>query len=536
MARLFLTLIGFAWSSLLCGQFVFNGSARRVDSSGCYQLTGTNTFESGSIWHTDKINLNQSFQVVAEVFLGCLDAGGADGLVFGFQPVSTSIGQAGEGIGFQGVAPSIGLEMDTYQNFNLSDPDFDHMALIANGNLDHRVSLVGPVALLPDSANAEDCKYHHLQVTWDASSFNLKVYFDCRLMIDYTRDLVRTIFGQPEVFWGFTAATGGSVNIHGICLNYTTFLNDIPDYVICPGMAVSLDVMTAGSFRWTPQEGLMVPGQIAADQWVRPDRDITYKLLFEGPCDTFVIDTVQIDVLDRPPAPPWPDTVTICPDSSILLGYPFLNGRYLWSTGDTSAQIRVTQPGPYGLLFTRWDTICTQTDSIEVLPAPSIGPDLILDTVLCAGESLWLDVSDPSVVLYTWKDGFSGPVRTIATPGQFDLDLSNGCTERMIRISTTIDVCGQVYIPNVFSPNQDGYNDVFQIYASEALILKSVQIFDRWGNLVFAQESGNINQFSWNGTTADGIPYPVGVFVYRAIIEITPGINKIFSGDVTLVR
>lgn len=533
MIRLIISIIFLGGLGDLCGQFVFNGSARRIDTTGCYQLTGTDNFESGSIWHTDKIDLTQSFQVVAQVFLGCLDENGADGLVFGFQPVSTSIGQAGEGIGFQGVVPSIGLELDTYQNFNLEDPSFDHIALIANGNLDHRQSLVPPVALAPDSANVEDCRYHHLQVNWDAERFNLKVYFDCRLVIDFTQDLVRTIFIQPEVFWGFTAATGGSVNIHGICLNYTTFLNDVPDYVICPGEQVQLNVAAEGPFHWTPTTGFTGSG---LDQVILPDSDIVYRLIFEGPCDTFVIDTVQIDVLDAAPPLPWPDSVILCPDSVITLGYAFTDATYRWSTGDTSVFISVSSPGSYGLTLTRRDTVCELSATIAVIEALDIGPDLLLDTVLCAGEVLVVDVSSVAVSEYIWQDGFSGPQRTFATSGLYELTVTDGCTERRVRISTEIDDCGLIYFPNVFSPNQDGVNDLFEISSEENLVLTSLSIFDRWGDLVYEFQDGPLSAAAWDGTVRGSGAAPPGVYVYRAVIEISAGINKIFSGDLTLIR
>lgn len=534
MSRYLFVLINLLWIGLLHGQFVFNGSARRVDTAGCYQLTGTNNFESGSIWHTERIDLRQSFQVVAEVFLGCLDGDGADGLVFGFQPVSTSIGQAGEGIGFQGVTPSIGLEMDTYQNFNLNDPEYDHIALIANGNLDHRQSLAGPVALMPDSANAEDCRYHHLQVTWDATTFNLKVYFDCRLIIDHTQDFIRTIFNQPEVFWGFTAATGGAVNIHGICLKYTTFLNDVPDYVICPGMHVPLNADVAGPFRWNPSTGFTRPD--ALDQLVQPQVDITYRLVFEGPCDTFVIDTVHIDVLDTPPNLPWPDTVMICPDSVIQLGFRFADARYHWSTGDTSAQIRVTEPGTYQLSLSRRDTFCETNTTIDVLSGAVLEPDLRIDTTLCAGDVLIIDVFDASVQRFLWNDGVNGAQRTINTAGLFAIRLENSCTKRLVQISTTVDDCGLIYFPNVFSPNQDGINDVYRISADEALFVESFAVFDRWGNLVFVQKHLPLREVFWDGTFMDGNPVSPGVYVYQTEIEISAGINKIFRGDVTVIR
>ena len=114
---------------VLFAQFHYNGSAKPLGNR-CFQLTDATNFKVGSIWDTTKIDLTQSFDVNLDVFLGCIDVDGADGMVFGFQPVSTSIGQPGEGMGFLGVSPSIGIEMDTYQNFTRFDPSYDHIALI----------------------------------------------------------------------------------------------------------------------------------------------------------------------------------------------------------------------------------------------------------------------------------------------------------------------------------------------------------------------------------------------------------------------
>src|SRR5689334_5246884 len=107
-------------------QYILNGSAQK-NSCNCYTLTQTTQFQSGSVWNGNKINLNSPFDFWFNVFLGCNDLG-ADGIVFILQPISTSVGSSGEGMGFGGVVPSIGIALDTYQNFNLNDPSFDHIS------------------------------------------------------------------------------------------------------------------------------------------------------------------------------------------------------------------------------------------------------------------------------------------------------------------------------------------------------------------------------------------------------------------------
>ena len=116
------------WSNA-SGQFFLNGDATMLNDS-CFQLTSETNWQVGSIWNPDKIDLRRSFDLVMEVFPGCDDEG-ADGLVFGLQPISTSIGTSGEDLGFGGVVPSLGVEIDTYFNGNKGDPEFDHLAIIS---------------------------------------------------------------------------------------------------------------------------------------------------------------------------------------------------------------------------------------------------------------------------------------------------------------------------------------------------------------------------------------------------------------------
>ena len=89
------------------GQFQINGNASQT-TCNCYELTPNAGGQVGSVWNTNLIDLNQPFDFNFQVFLGC-NNGGADGLVFGLQPNSTAVGTSGGGMGFQNVAPSLGV-------------------------------------------------------------------------------------------------------------------------------------------------------------------------------------------------------------------------------------------------------------------------------------------------------------------------------------------------------------------------------------------------------------------------------------------
>ncbi len=95
-----------------------------------------------------------------------------------------------------------------------------------------------------------------------------------------------------------------------------------------------------------------------------------------------------------------------------------------------------------------------------------------------------------------------------------------------------------VYVPNVFSPDGDGFNDRFYIQAGpEVAMLRDFRIFDRWGNLVFETRELLPNDYAggWDGSWK-GQPAQQGVYVYTFVVEYLDGTTQRYRGDVTLVR
>jgi gliding motility-associated-like protein len=208
-------------------QYIINGDAQQ-ENCHCYLLTPAQTFKRGSVWNGNKINLNQSFDFGFDVFLGCNDANGADGIAFILQPVSTSIGSSGGGLGFQGISPSVGILLDTYQNTGENDPAFDHISINRNGDIQHNSgnNLAGPVQIINNNDNAEDCQWHVLRIKWNATTFVLEAYIDGNLRVQTSIDMVGTVFNNdPMVFWGFSAATGGAINDQKFCTRLNANFN-----------------------------------------------------------------------------------------------------------------------------------------------------------------------------------------------------------------------------------------------------------------------------------------------------------------------
>lgn len=213
MKQILSTILFLLCCQALLAQYTLNGNATQ-DACNAYSLTQAAGNQSGSVWNNNKIDLTQSFDFNFDVFLGSNDAG-ADGIVFVLQPISTSVGSTGGGLGYDGITPAVGVTIDTWQNGNDNDPAFDHIAIQLNGNLNHNVAnnIAGPVTAINGNDNIEDGIWHSLRIQWDAPTRTLSAYIDGSLRVSAVNDFVTNVFsGNPLVFWGFTGSTGGANN------------------------------------------------------------------------------------------------------------------------------------------------------------------------------------------------------------------------------------------------------------------------------------------------------------------------------------
>ncbi len=114
---------------------------------------------------------------------------------------------------------------------------------------------------------------------------------------------------------------------------------------------------------------------------------------------------------------------------------------------------------------------------------------------------------------------------------------NNGCKIKA-KINVNVDKARAIYIPNVFTPNGDGENDIFMIYAGDLSQIKQINtfmIYDRWGETIFkAADFGPMDpQNGWDGTFKGETMNPQ-VLVYWAEIEFIDGLKVMYKGDVAL--
>ena len=266
--------------------------------------------------------------------------------------------------------------------------------------------------------------------------------------------------------------------------------------------------------------------------------------------DTYIVKDSLVELVVK-------ETITpvLCgdPNGSIDLDVTPSSGNiYKWSNGSTAEDLDGLLPGSYSVTITA-STGCTSTSTytlegaeklvitLQVDDMPS-GNDLIIlraevnlpisaiDTVIWLPEELFF--CDQQVCLE----------QTITRPAnQTEIIVmamdTNGCLDQARLIIDDV-LNPEVFIPNVFSPNGDGINDLFTVYGNkDVALVEELQIFDRWGNQIFSKNEfpPNEENYGWDGSFKHELMNPA-VFVYWARVRYTDGSKGSFKGDITLIR
>lgn len=207
-------------------------------------------------------------------------------------------------------------------------------------------------------------------------------------------------------------------------------------------------------------------------------------------------------------------------------------------------------PGPYTILIV--DAYgCSTTAQVMVEEGDVVDISLEPKVVIKLGESYQINtqINIPldEIGIITWKPGTGlscdtclNPLATPTTSTLYRLTVANkeGC-EDTAPLLLAVDKQVDVYVPNIFSPEGDGKNDLFTIYADPDGVnnIKSFQIFSRWGEMVYESYDfpPNSTTIGWDGKHR-GQELNPGVFVWYAVLEFADGTEVLFKGDVTVKR
>lgn len=311
---------------------------------------------------------------------------------------------------------------------------------------------------------------------------------------------------------------------------------------LCYGESAALCASPAGSYLWSS-------GEVTACITVTAQQPEVYSVTITDAANCSAAGNFQFALIDEPQLNAAITPVrcyTFYTEGAISLGA--MNGvrpyAYQWGNGSSEATINTLPPADYVVTVT--DALgCSLTDTFTVpfLNLFEITATPPLDT-LRLGEQIGLEVTttgSPATV-FTWSPAAyldcdqcaeplaAPPVNWLYTVIGTDV---NGCMDTAhVKLVVVADY--GLYIPNVFTPNGDGNNEVWQVLGNTAGIKKfEAMIFNRWGEKVFETQDATTG---WDGTYM-GVPQGPQVFVYQLKVSWKDGhFDSEYKGSLTLFK
>lgn len=504
MKHTYLVLLVFIVTSGSAQEYFLNGNAVFLGND-CYRLTSESTFQNGTVWYGEQIDIEQPFDIQFTMNFGTIDGNGADGICFVLQTVGTSaIGASGGGLGYLNFGTSLGIEFDTWQNGEYNDQGYDHIAIIKNGDINHNSSnnIAGPVQADVFSQNIEDGEEHVVRITWNPVSQTISVYFDCVFRLSGQQDIINQIFGgENMVYWGFTAATGGSYNNQTVCLQ-ENILSVGDEVTICSGMSTTLSAGSSldGVYNWSPQDFLDNPN--SATPTANPTESITYTVTFTDLCNNPVQATIDVNVVELEVTHDGESLINCINELSDHSASINFNADvfYSWElNGDPVSQglnndvFQTGQPGQY-IVNANVDDVCFASAEFTVdADFSQYQADIISDGLLnCYSQEVELSASlNAEDASFQWfYNGQNMNLNLseimVGNPGTYTLQVTNvvsGCsTQDQLIVTENLDA------PLVNIPLQDTLSCISNAVEFSAIVVES----DTDYSIVWSTTNGNI--------------------------------------------
>jgi gliding motility-associated-like protein len=296
---------------------------------------------------------------------------------------------------------------------------------------------------------------------------------------------------------------------------------------ICQGDFVQLTASGAVSYSWNASVTLNTT--VGATVIASPMNTTTYVVKGTDANSCQKSDSVTVTANPLPKPDLGVDKSICLPSNTVLSPGNFKN--YLWHDNST-------QPGyPVNTIGAYWVKVennfgCTASDTINIISFFE-NPENFLpaNTSFCKGNQHVISV--PGYAEYLWDDGSILPSIAIKRFGQITLTVkdNNGCygTDSM----TLFDAkCIRYALPNAFTPNNDGKNDVFRIYLTQIVTDYKITIWNRWGEIVFTSTEP---QKGWDGSNK-GKEQPSGTYVYTISFTDSDRLPVNLNGTVNIIR
>ncbi|MBL4594705.1 MAG: gliding motility-associated C-terminal domain-containing protein, partial [Flavobacteriales bacterium] len=333
-------------------------------------------------------------------------------------------------------------------------------------------------------------------------------------------------------------------------------LSTVPDTSLCEGSPYLISANISGgigtySFNWN--NGL---GQGQGPFVVAPLSNTNYIVTVTDVCGNSINQVITVNVSPLPNVYLQPQTSTACGSVELNLNNSSSNpsgATYFWDFGDGSNSTQenptktYTQTGNYNVILTVTSPQgcigSAQTNmNVTVNPKPIAQFDFDPKETTILNPLITFDNYSIDADYYNWTFGDGGtsiqanPIHNYEKEGTYFITLiaSNtfGCKDTVMA-ELLIEPHFNFYIPNAFTPDNDGNNDIFTA-VGEAIDEFSMVIFNRWGEQIY--ETSSLEK-GWNGSAKGGSEVSMeGVYVYKIRIKDWQGVNHKFIGHVSLLK
>jgi len=222
-----------------------------------------------------------------------------------------------------------------------------------------------------------------------------------------------------------------------------------------------------------------------------------YQFSSENSCGVF---SEQIEILVSPFQPnPLVQQIEICPiRDTVSIGFGSDTYMYIWDTGQNTPTIFVSSGGSYSVIVSDSLGFCSDEFDFIVTQIPIlVSPIFDMPEIELCEEGNTILIPNYLGFLYTFPDGSIDTSYSVQKPGDILVSFSDGCYEYEESIQVVIEKClCPLTIPNIFTPNGDGRNEIFIPAYNCDTPIYNISIFNRWGQIMF--ESDNID-VGWNG-------------------------------------
>lgn len=332
--------------------------------------------------------------------------------------------------------------------------------------------------------------------------------------------------------------SGSCSVIDSITIVVDTILNVIVSGVldVCVGQSTTLAAIGATSYLWSGGASGTTPSII-----VMPLTTTQYYLTSTSSCGT-AIDTITVNVNPLPSVAASPNQ-TICLGQTATLTATGI-GSYLWTGGilDTTASVIVTPLVTTNYFITTSNSCGNAVDSVlvSVIAAASVAFDYTFNTCTSAYSFNNNSVNSFSNLWYfgdSTQSNLASPVHVYGNGTYLVWLVINAGTDCADSISQNITVNNNnqltPFIPNVFTPNNDGINDEFVINDISDCAQYHLTIYDRWGIKVF--ETKQLSVF-WDGRKGKQNEIVEGIYFYILEISNTSSSTSFINGSVSITR